>query len=133
MTSYDIPSEPKADSSSDPPTWVRVMLGTILVLAGVFILGDLGLAAVISTVFIGATAIAAGAFEIAHACWTKGWGGLVWHILLGVLYVVFGIVLVAEPLSGSLVLGYVLGLLLLFSGILRIMLALPWFARGRGG
>jgi uncharacterized membrane protein HdeD (DUF308 family) len=124
MTSHDVSPGLDESSSSEPPTWVRAALGIILVLAGVFILGDLGLVAEISTVFIGATAIAAGAFEIAHAFWTKGWGGLAWHVVLGVLYIAFGIVLVAEPLSGSLILSYVLGLLLLLSGILRALHAL---------
>jgi uncharacterized membrane protein HdeD (DUF308 family) len=72
-------------------------------------------------VFVGATAIAAGGFEVVHAFATKGWGGLAWHVLLGVLYVAFGIVLATEPLQGSLLLAYVLGLLLVLSGIIRIL------------
>ena len=120
MTSYDVSSRATSGSSSAPPTWVRVLLGVILILAGIFILGDISLAALISPVLIGATAIAVGAFEIVHAFWTRGWGGLAWHVVLGVLYVALGIVLVAEPLS-SLILTYVLGLLLLLSGILRIL------------
>jgi uncharacterized membrane protein HdeD (DUF308 family) len=86
-----------------------------------FILGDVALTTFISAALIGATAIAAGTFEIAHALWTKGWGGLAWHVLLGFLYVCFGIVLVAEPLPGSPLLPYVLGLLLVLSGIIRIL------------
>jgi uncharacterized membrane protein HdeD (DUF308 family) len=120
MTSYDVSSEVASGSSSTPPRWVRVMLGVILILAGIFILGDIALATLISAALIGATAIAVGVFEIVHAFWTRGWGGLAWHVVLGVLYVALGIVLVAEPLS-SLILTYVLGLLLLLSGILRIL------------
>jgi len=108
---------------SAPPTWVRVLLGFVLVLAGLFVLGDITLATFISTLFIAVTAIVAGAFEIIHAFWTKGWGGFVWHILLGALYVAFGIVLLNEPASGALLLTYALGLVLVLSGFVRVLLS----------
>ena len=108
MATYDTTSPLTA-----PPTWVRILLGVVLVLAGIFVLGDIALATLISTLFIGAMAIVAGAFEIIHAFWTKGWGGFVWQIILGVLYVAFGIVLLNQPVSGALLLTYILGLMLL--------------------
>jgi hypothetical protein len=46
---------------------------------------DVVFATIISVKFIGVTAIVAGAFEIMHAFWTKGWGGFLWQILLGAL------------------------------------------------
>jgi hypothetical protein len=64
-----------------PPTWVRVLLGIVLVGAGIVVLADLALVAVISTMFLGAVAV--GAFEVLHAFWTKGAGGLPWKALLG--------------------------------------------------
>ena len=121
MAGYDARSGSMAGGSSTPPTWVRVLLGIILSLAGIFILGDVALAPLFSTIFIGAMAIVAGTFEIVHALWTKGWGGLAWQIVLGAVYVALGIVLVGQPLS-DLMLTYVLGLLLLLSGIVRILL-----------
>src|SRR5205807_1016701 len=77
---------------------------------------------VISTIFIGWVSIFAGAFEIVHAFWTKGWGGFVWQVLLGILYIAFGVVLVSQPLASALILTYVLGLVLLISGFVRILL-----------
>jgi len=107
-----------------PPTWVRVLLGVVLLLAGLFILGDVMAATIISAIFIGIMAIIAGAFEIVHAFWTKGWGGFLWQIFLGILYLAFGFMLVTQPLSGALVLTWVLGLVLLVSGLLRIFMGL---------
>jgi uncharacterized membrane protein HdeD (DUF308 family) len=109
---------------SMPPTWARVALGLVLIVAGLVVLGDVALATVISTLFIGVVAIVGGAFEVVHAFWTKGWGGFLWQILLGVLYVAFGVVLVSQPLAAALVLTYVLGLLLLMSGLVRIALGI---------
>lgn len=116
MTTHDAASHPPA-----PPTWARALLGTVLILAGILVLGDISIAALISTMFIAIVAIVAGVFEIVHAFWMKGWGGFLWQLLLGVLYLAFGIVLLSEPASGSLFLTYVLGLLLLISGLVRTL------------
>jgi uncharacterized membrane protein HdeD (DUF308 family) len=93
-----------------------------MILAGFSVLGDIVLFTVISTIFIGLMSIVAGAFEVIHAFWTKGWGGFVWQVLLGILYMAFGIVLVSQPVASALILTYVLGLLLLMSGVVRILL-----------
>jgi uncharacterized membrane protein HdeD (DUF308 family) len=89
---------------------------------GVVVLGDVVLVTVISAIFIGVTMIIAGAFEIIHAFWTKGWGGLAWQISLGLVYVAFGLVLVTRPVIGAIAITYVFGLLLLVSGIVRVVL-----------
>ena len=115
---------------SVPPNRVRILLGIALILAGILVLGDIALAKTISRIFIGFTAIVVGGFEVIQAFWTKGWGDLVWQILLGVLYVAFGIVIFSQPTSGALFLTYVLGLLLLLSGIVRISLGASHWNEG---
>src|SRR5262249_41295211 len=104
---------------SVPSLWVRILLGIVFIVLGVFVLGDLAVATLISTLFIGAMAIAAGAFEIVHSFWTKGWGGFVWQILLGVAYIVIGFVLFTQPAGGALALTWVLGVVFVASGIAR--------------
>ena len=106
-----------------PPTWLRILLGIVLILGGIFILGDVVLATIVSAIFIGATAIVAGAFEIVHAFWTKGWGGFLWQIVLGALYIGFGLMVLRQPATGALILTYALGLVILASGVVRIFLA----------
>lgn len=108
---------------SVPPTWVRVLLGIVMVVAGLLVLGDVALATLVSTIMIAALAIAAGVFEIAHAFWTKGWGGFLWQVLLGILYVAFGVVLWSQPVTGALLITFVLGLLLVLSGAVRMLLS----------
>jgi uncharacterized membrane protein HdeD (DUF308 family) len=120
-------ARPAGVALAPPPTWVRVLLGAVLIFAGIVVLGDVMTASIISAIIIGITAIIAGAFEIVHAFWTKGWGGFLWQILLGILYLAFGFVLVSQPVSGALVLTYVLGLVLLVSGALRIFLGLRYW------
>lgn len=122
MTTYDGSSGLRADGLSAPPFWICVLLGLVMIAAGFLVLGDVVLVTMISTMFIGWISIATGAFEVVHAFWTKGWGGFVWQVLLGILYIAFGAVLVSQPVVSALILTYVLGLLLLVSGIVRIML-----------
>jgi uncharacterized membrane protein HdeD (DUF308 family) len=81
------------------PLWARILLGIVFIVAGAFVLGDLALATLISTIFIGAMAIAAGAFEIVHSFWTKGWGGFLWQIFLGLAYIVIGFILLTQPVG----------------------------------
>lgn len=123
MSTYGINSASATSGLSAPPGWVRILLGVVLIVAGIFVLGDVAVVTFISAFIIGIIAIVGGAFEIIHAFWTKGWGGFVWQILLGALYVAFGVVLVSQPVSGALILTYVLGLLLLISGIVRVLLS----------
>ena len=94
MTTYDNSSRVGVGSLPAPPFWICVLLGLGMILAGFLVLGDIMLATLISTIFIGWVSIVAGAFEIVHAFWTRGWGGFVWQVLLGVLYIAFGVVLV---------------------------------------
>src|SRR5437868_2816961 len=122
MTTYDGSPRLPADNLSTPPVWVCVLLGLVMIVAGFLVLGDVVLVTVISTMFIGWISIATGAFEIIHAFWTKGWGGFLWQVLLGVLYIAFGAVLVSQPVASAIILTYVLGLLLLISGFVRILL-----------
>jgi uncharacterized membrane protein HdeD (DUF308 family) len=124
MTTYDNSSPIGATDLRAPPFWICVLLGLVMIGAGILVLGDIMLVTLISTIFIGWVAIIAGAFEIVHAFWTKGWGGFVWQVLLGILYVAFGIVLVGQPVASALILTYVLGLVLLISGFVRILLGI---------
>jgi uncharacterized membrane protein HdeD (DUF308 family) len=130
MTAYDSSPRLPGDNLSTPPFWVCVLLGIVMIVAGVLVLGDVALVTAISTIFIGWISIAAGAFEVIHAFWTKGWGGFIWQVLLGILYIAFGVVLVSQPVASALILTYVLGLLLLISGIVRILLGVSHWKDG---
>jgi uncharacterized membrane protein HdeD (DUF308 family) len=102
--------------------WTCALLGIVMIAAGAFALGDVMFATIISVKLIGLAAVIAGAFEVIYGFWIRGWG-LLWHVLLGLLYTAFGIILVIMPAVGALILTYVLGALLFASGIFRSVLA----------
>ena len=45
-------------------------------------------------------------------------------MLLGILYIAFGIMLVGQPVASALILTYILGMVLMISGIVRILLGI---------
>src|ERR1700743_2237592 len=92
MTTYENSSSMRLTGLPSPPLWLCILLGIFMIVAGFLVLGDLALSS-------GWMAIFPGAFEIIHAFWTKGWGGFLWQVLLGILYVVFGFTLVTQPLT----------------------------------
>jgi uncharacterized membrane protein HdeD (DUF308 family) len=125
MTTYDSGT---SEVGRSPPLWIRLLLGLVLIVGGLAVLGDVAFATLVSTIFIGFAAILVGAFEIVHAFWTKGWGGFLWKVLLGILYIIFGSMVINQPVSGALTLTFVLGIVLLASGLIRIFVG---FTPGR--
>ncbi|MGY8668026.1 DUF308 domain-containing protein [Bradyrhizobium sp. UFLA05-109] len=71
MAAYD--SRTDIEGLAPPPFCVCALLGIVLIAAGLFALGDVVFATLISVKLIGVIAIAAGAFEIMRAFWTTGW------------------------------------------------------------
>ena len=105
MTVYDSRSD--IDTARPPSVWVCALLGIVMIAAGVLALSDVVFATIVSVKLIGITIIAVGSVRNpSHAYWTKGWGGFLWQILLGALYLSFGLVLLTQPASGALILTY---------------------------
>ena len=69
--------------------------------------------------------IIGGVLEGVHAFWReKGWGGFFIDLLTGILYVVVGFMLVANPAASAVALTLLISLFLMFGGIFRIVVAL---------
>lgn len=112
---------------SAPSWWICALLGAAMMVAGVLALSDVVFATLVSVKLIGWTVAAVGAFEVLHAFWTKGWGGFLWQILLGALYLALGFVMLTQPASGLLVLTGLLGSMLFASGLIRCLLSFAYW------
>jgi uncharacterized membrane protein HdeD (DUF308 family) len=104
--------------------WQSILLGLVLMLAGLFILRNAVAATVASAIVFGVALLATGIFEIVHAFWVERWGSLFWRLLLGTFYAVAGAVLIADPLAASVLLTLAFAAALIASGAARIYLAL---------
>ena len=111
--------------------WI-VALGVVYLIAGFVALGSVVMATVASVIVVGAMMIVAGAAEIIGAFQMKSWGKFLIWVLLGVLYVVAGILTFDNPLLAAVLLTLFLGASLIASGAIRLFLAFsmkresPW-------
>ena len=101
-----------------------VALGIVLIALGVFALGDVVAVTLASVVFIGAMLLVGGIFQIIHAFLVRGWGAFAWQLLGGVLYVIGGLLIMDEPVQGSLVVTLFLVAALIVGGVMRVTIGL---------
>lgn len=125
MTVSQIP--PRTSEASDPGWWGAILVGVIFVFGGLFVLGDLVAATVISAFLIGILLIVAGFSEVFQAFSAQHWRGFMLRLLVGVLYAICGIMLVTDPARGSVVLTLVFALSLIASGFVRIFQAIQYW------
>ena len=107
--------------------WFCALLGVVLLAAGVFVFFNVVLASVISAVFFGAAMSVAGAFQIVHAFSSRGWGGFAWSMAVGLLFLLGGFLLMANPLAASFGLTLAFAVLLLAAGGVRLVLAFRYW------
>lgn len=113
--------------------WLYLLLGVVLVIAGIFVLGDAVLASVVSAIFIGWAILIAGILEIVHAFSAREWKGFLLDLLVGILYIVGGWLFVSNPLAATVSLTLAIGVIWIVSGIFRIVLAGALWREGGWG
>jgi uncharacterized membrane protein HdeD (DUF308 family) len=109
--------------------WI-VALGVIFMIAGIIALGSVVMATVSAVLIVGIMMIMAGVAEIIAAFNVKEWGKAAFWGLLGLLYVVAGVICFLNPFAAATVLTLFLGIALVFGGIVRMFLA--WHMREAG-
>ncbi len=111
--------------------WI-IALGVVYVIAGFIALGSVVFATVVSVFVVGIMMLIAGVAEVINSFQIKTWGSFLLWLLLGVLYIIAGLITFEHPLLAAIVLTLVLGCALIASGIMRIVLAFnmkegaPW-------
>jgi uncharacterized membrane protein HdeD (DUF308 family) len=101
-----------------------VALGVALVVIGAVAWFEVVAVTLVSVIFIGAALLVGGAFQILQAFMVRGWSGFLLHVLMGLLYILGGFLIMAEPVTGAVVITVFLAVCLGMAGILRILLAL---------
>ena len=104
------------------PGW-SLALGILLIIAGVLALVFPVIAAVTAALYIGWMALIAGVIAIVIAIKTKAEPQFGWRLAVGTLYVVLGLLLVANPVAAAASLALLVGALMAASGVVEIMLA----------
>lgn len=106
-------------------TWTWMMVLAVICIIGGFmaLLNPFG-ATLIAVVLAGWIFLAQGVIQVVHAFRVRNWPGFIWSLGLGVLSLIVGVVLVADPLAGSVSLTVLVAVLLLLTGVAKTMFAL---------
>ena len=99
-------------------------LGIVLIVLGTIALGASVLMTMATMVLIGWLMIIGGLAESAHAFACKKWGGFFVDLLTGILYVVVGFLIAANPGATAVALTLLIALFLIFGGIFRTVTSL---------
>jgi len=104
--------------------WIWWMIaGVLSLIGGFFALANPLAATLAAELFAGWTFMLVGVLTLFSAFTDQGWGARIAAIILGAFVLVFGIILVANPLAGMITLTTMAGVMLLVVGACRIMLA----------
>jgi uncharacterized membrane protein HdeD (DUF308 family) len=102
-------------------TW-SIIWGVLLIVLGMLALGSPFLAAIALNVIIAWLIILAGIIHLIVAFHAHRASSLIWKLLVGLVYLIFGVYLIMHPLLGVAALTLVLASLFLIEGILDIIL-----------
>lgn len=97
-----------------------IVLGVIVLVAGVIAAANLLTATLISVLYVGAMMLVGGFVEIVHAFSVRTWGGFFLWLLTGILYAIAGILTFYNPLLASAVLTLLIAASLVAAGVVRI-------------
>ena len=100
-----------------------LLLGLVSILAGFFAIAHPWLVTLASVLFIGASLLVGGIFQVIQSFMTKAWGGAILGMIGGLLSIVAGVLVMQEPVTGSLVITLFLLAVLFVSGLTRIVIA----------
>ncbi len=102
--------------------WVMI-LGVVMIIAGVLAVLAPGPAALAATLFLGAMFFVGGVAEVAHAVATRAEDGFAGKLLSGIAMIVLGALFAVFPIAGIATLALVVGGLLFANGICSVMLS----------
>jgi uncharacterized membrane protein HdeD (DUF308 family) len=129
-----------ADNSAISAKWGWFMLlGLVSIAAGIFALIHPVIVTLVGVIFIGASLIVSGVFQLIQSFMTKEWSGFTLGLIGGLLSIVGGVLIMQEPVTGSVIITLFLLVVLVVSGIVRIVIALRhrelpmWWVLALGG
>ncbi|HEV8060852.1 MAG TPA: HdeD family acid-resistance protein [Gemmataceae bacterium] len=100
-----------------------LVLGVLLILVGCIALSYTFLSTIGSVLFFGYLLLCTGVMEILGIFFVRRWSGSFLHLLMGVLDILIGLIIVAQPLRAALALTLFIAVFLVIGGIYRLFSA----------
>jgi uncharacterized membrane protein HdeD (DUF308 family) len=101
-------------------------LGIAMVLLGTFAIGWACLTTITVTAawLVGFLLLGSGIAEVIHSFWIGRWGGMLFHLLIGILYALVGFLILDQPADAAVQLTLIIAVFLIISGIFRVVFAI---------
>ncbi len=99
-------------------------LGIALITLGIVAIGSAFFVSVLTVVVFGVLLLAGGIALIVSAFWIGKWSGFLLHVLIGIFYLVVGVLLVDSPLEATAAITLMVAVFLIVSGLFRIVASL---------
>lgn len=122
VSQAQVPDGPAVQTLRSKSGWI-VALGVVYVIAGLIALSSVVFATKVTVFVVGIMMLISGVAEVINAFQFKSWGKFLVWLLLGLLYIVAGLLTFENPLLAATILTLLLGVSLVFSGVARIVLA----------
>lgn len=100
-----------------------IVLSILLILAGIAAIILPPVASLAVTIFVGWMLVFSGIIHFVYAWKTRHAGGILWEVLIGVVYLAAGVYLLWNPIVGLAAVTLALALYLLFEGLLEFVLS----------
>ncbi|MCU1314044.1 MAG: hypothetical protein JWM54_1801 [Acidobacteriaceae bacterium] len=109
-------------STAVRPTGWSMVMGMLLLVAGLLAIMVPFFAGIAASVFFGCLVLVAGVAHIIYAWSERGVGAILWQILIGVVYIIAALYMLALPVAGVIALTLVLAVYIGVEGIFEIAL-----------
>ena len=100
-----------------------LLWGILLLILGLLAIGASAFTTIVTVIFLGILLLISGIFIIVDAFkfWWQRWAGFLLHFLTGILYVVVGLMLINNPIFGSVSITLLLGCFYVVIGLFRLV------------
>jgi len=98
--------------------------GILLVVLGTIGLGMTFWLTLGTVLIFGVFLVIGGGVQLFQAFKCRGWQSILWHVIIGILYVLAGVIIFGNPLMASTMLTLLLGGVLVGIGIVRLVMAM---------
>ena len=102
-------------------------LGIGLVVLGFIAIGASAMTTILSVFFLGCILLLGGVVQVAHAFSAHRWSGFFIHLLVGILYLITGLLMTVNPTAAGVSITLIMAMFFLVEGAFRIVTTL--FAR----
>jgi len=121
-------SEQERENLTDMSRWFKG-IGIAVLTIGILAVILPHIATLAVEILVGIVLIVGGVMYLAHAFQVSKWHNITWEVFTAALFLLTGILFLANPFSGALALTVLLGLFFLIHGGFKVLFAMAWRRR----